>query len=262
MEKMTRIDDVGWTLWASSYPVYRKFWRAPVEEAHRRFQEVLSLSVEPNEADDDSPAMPSDKIIDAIGEISELPTAPPPLGLARRRLRQEKLREMLDIAVSTVIGSFQGQEHDAAETAKTNDLMGRLLGVDPAAHKAKVPIISVLPIDGETLIEQLQLMSPLLPEIGSPEFLDQLSDVDLEKARDELKFLFTCFVALRKTEAQNHAEKAPDVELVVQLLQGLKPWQHAMALLIWLSVRRVPGWSEKLQLLIDCPRVQLHKDLT
>jgi len=83
--------------------------------------------------------------------------------VAADRIRQDKLREMLDIAVSTMIGSFQGEEHDTVETVKTNNLMGRLLGVDPAAHKAKVPITSALPIDGETLIEQLQLMSPRSP---------------------------------------------------------------------------------------------------
>jgi hypothetical protein len=250
MLQMSRTEDVGWALWVLGYIVDEQYWRKPLSEAHQRFQETRSISAEPNEPGDDSPPILSDRIESLVDEISNLPTVPQRLSIARRRLRHENLRQLFGVVISTLIGSFQHQENDPDEAAITENILGRLLGVDAATNKAKIQITTALPITGEALVEQLQLMSPFISEIGSPEFLNQFSEADIGAARNELSFLFKLYVAARKAEAQAHAEKAPDVELVVQLFRELKPWQHAIAILIWLAVRRVPEWSENLQMLI------------
>jgi hypothetical protein len=74
--------------------------------------------------------------------------------------------------------------------------------------------------------------------------------VDIEKARDELKYLLRLFFAIRENEAKTRGHKIPDVDLVLQLFRVRAPWQQAAAILIRLAVRRIPGWSENLQMLM------------
>lgn len=127
MQKMSRIEDVGWTLWTLGYPVAERFWRWPFEHAHRSFRDVQSISTEPNEPGDDSPPILSDAIELLIGKIANLPQ----MGLARRRLGPELLKEVLGVIASTAIGSFQRPENDPDEMTTQERLIGRLLGVVP-----------------------------------------------------------------------------------------------------------------------------------
>ena len=113
----TRIDDVGWRLWTLGYAVTERFWRGPFEQAHRSFRDVQSVGAEPNEPGDDSPPILSDTIELLIGQVVNLPDAPTQLGLARRMLGPELLKEVLAIAASTAMGSFRRAEHDPDEVA-------------------------------------------------------------------------------------------------------------------------------------------------
>jgi hypothetical protein len=166
MQKVSRTDDVGWTLWTLGYPVAERFWRGPFEQAHRWLRDVQSISAEPNEPGDDGPPILSDEIEETISKITNVPVAPPQLGLARRRLGPELLKEMLGVAASTAIGSFKRPEYDPDEMEDQEWLMGRLLGVVPATHKATIPTSNILQTTGGLLIDNLEVMAPFLSDIG------------------------------------------------------------------------------------------------
>ena len=178
MQKMSRIEDVGWTLWTLGYPVAERFWRGPFEHAHRSFRDAQSISTEPNEPGDDSPPILSDAIELLIGKIANLPQ----MGLARRRLGPELLKEVLGVAASTAIGSFRRPEHDHDEVTIQERLIGRLLGVVPATHKKAIPPSTVLQVTGGLVIDNLEAMSPILLDITSTDFLNQFTNAEIETA--------------------------------------------------------------------------------
>lgn len=251
MQKMSRIDDVGWTLWTLGYPVAERFWRGPFEQAHQRFREVVSISSEPNEPGDDGPPILSEEIEETIGKIANVPVAPPKLGLARRRLGPELLKEMLGVGASTAIGSFKRPEHDPDEVADQERIMGRLLGVVPAMHKIAIPPSMVLQITGRLLTDNLEAMSPIMLDIASEDFLNKFTNAEFETARDELQYLLRLFFAIRENEAKTRGNKTPDADLVAQFFGKRAPWQQAAAILIWLAACKIPGWSENLQMLMN-----------
>jgi hypothetical protein len=251
MEKMTRIDDVGWTLWTLGYLVAERFWRGPFEQTHRSLRDVLSVSAEPNEPDDDSPHILSDTIELLIGQVVNLPDVPPQLGLARRRLGPELLKEVLGVAASTAIGSFRRSEHDPDEVAIQVRLIGRFLGVVPATHKKAIPPSDIVQVTGGFVIDNLEAMSPILLDITSTDFLNQFTNAEIETARDELQYLLRLFFEIREREAKSRENKTPDADLLAQFLGKREPCQQATAILIWLAARRIPGWFNNLQILMN-----------
>lgn len=101
------------------------------------------------------------------------------------------------------------------------------------------------------MIDNLEAMSPMLLDIMSADFLNQFTNAEIETARDELRYLLRLFFAIRKNEANSRGDNIPDADLLAQFFEKRGPWHQATAIIIWLAVRRIPGWLENLQMLMN-----------
>jgi hypothetical protein len=241
-------DWVGWELWVRRYPVTERHWREPLSEAHAMFRRISSEAIEAPDLDDDGPPVQSDAAEEFIADATERPKAPPLMGLARRRLGREGFKAFLGIVVSTAIGSFKFESSEG-ESADPAHVMARLVGTVPAKHKAAVSEPSILKITGEAIAANLEAMAEHLPQIASSMSPDFITEAELASARDELIFLLNSFLSVRENEKRIAPGSTPDLALITQILRRLGTTEQAALLLIWLAVRSIPGWREKLEVL-------------
>jgi hypothetical protein len=247
MKKFGSVERVGWELWMRGFPVTEKHWREPLRQAHGMFQ--LFLSVAASSYDDDSEntgleqSEAADRIIETIGELSETPLR---LGVARRRLRRDGFKEFLGIVISTAIGAFTITEGETGELADPTHILSRLLGVTPGRHKAAVPPSPLLSVTGRALAENLEAMAQFLPRIASSISPDTIPESAFASAREELTFLAHSYLSVRENEARITSGSTPDLPLLRQLFENLGAREQAALMLIWLSVRNIPGWRANL----------------
>ena len=133
MKQFDSIKRVGWELWMGGFPVAEHHWREPLREAHEMFRMFFSIAVDlENEDSAEYGFEQSDAVDQLIRTVSDLPQAPPRLGVARRRLRGGSFNEFLSIMISTVIGAFEVSEGATGENADPIHVLSRLLGTEPA----------------------------------------------------------------------------------------------------------------------------------
>ncbi len=203
--------------------------------------------------------MQSDAAEELIAEISESPNALTRLGLARRRLGRQRFKEFLGIVISAMSGAFNLSEGEANELADPAHVMARLVGTEPAKHKARVPSSPILAVTGQAVAENLAAMTDQLPQIVLSLSPEGITEAQLASARNELAFLISSFLSLRENEARITPGSTPDVKLVRQIFSDLSPKEQATALLIWLAVRNIPGWRENLEALRQGVMAELRK---
>jgi hypothetical protein len=241
------------------FAVSEGYWRDPLREAHEAFRELHSRSVEAPDPSDDGTPMQSDAAEEFITEISESPDAPTRLRLARRRLGRERLKEFLGIVISALIGSLDLSEGEASEAADPAHVLARLVGTEPAKHKARIPSSPFLAVTGQAVAENLAAMANQLPHIVRSLSPEGITEAQLASARNELAFLLSSFLSLREYEARITPGSTPDVKFVRQVFSDLSSTEQAIALLIWLAVRNIPGWRENLNALRQGVMAELRK---
>jgi hypothetical protein len=249
MKKFGSVERVGWELWMRGFPVTEKQWREPLREAHEIFRLFLSSAAsdeDRDKADEPEQSEAADRLINTVGSLSD---APRRMGVARRRLRGDGFKEFLGIATSSAIGAFKVSEGAVGESADPMHVLSRLLGTQPGQHKAAVPPSPVLKVTGRLVAENLEAMAQFLPGIASSILPDTISEHVFASARDELSFLAHSYLSVRQNEARIAPGSTPDLPLLRQLLQNLRPEEQAALLLIWLVVRDSPGWHENLDAL-------------
>jgi hypothetical protein len=158
-----------------------------------------------------------------------------------------------------VIGAFKLSEDGANESAGPAHVLARLVGTEPAKHKARIPSSPVLAVTGQAIAENLAAMAGQLPQIVHSLSPEGITEAQLASARDELVFLINSFLSLRENEARITPGSTPDIKLVRQIFSDLSPTQQAVALLIWLAVRNIPGWRENLDALWQGVMAELRK---
>lgn len=235
---------VGWELWALGFPVAKQHWRAPFKRARRNFRK-LSLHATDATADAGIPLL-SERADALIAKIARLPQAPTRLGIARRRLGQQRFEELIAIIFSASIGSFELTEDATTGPASPARLLARMLGVEAGQHKQRVPLSPILEVTGEAAAENLAAMAKALPQISGSISAATLSEATLSEARDELAFLINSYLSVRENEKRITPGSTPDIPLVRQLFGNLSPDDQASAILIWWASREVPGWRERL----------------
>jgi hypothetical protein len=120
------------------------------------------------------------------------------------------------------------------------------LGVTPGRHKAAVPPSPLLSVTGRALAENLEAMAQFLPRIASSISPDTIPESAFASAREELTFLAHSYLSVRENEARITSGSTPDLPLLRQLFENLGAREQAALLLIWLSVRNIPGWRANL----------------
>ena len=250
MKRFGSVERVGWELWMRGFLVTQPHWRDPLREAHEAFQLFFSVTADPEDDDleDNGPELSetADQLIETIGDLSE---APRRMGVARRRLGRQRFKELLGIVISSAIGALDIVEAEVRESADPTQILSRLLGSAPGRHKAAVPASPLLSVTGKALAENLAAMAKFLPQVTSSISPDTISEPVFASARDELSFLAHSYLSVRENEARIAPGSTPDLPLLRQLFQDLKPEEQAGLLLIWLVVRDSPGWRENLDAL-------------
>jgi hypothetical protein len=107
----------------------------------------------------------------------------------------------------------------------------------------------VLNVTGRAVAENLEAMTQFLPRIASSISPDTIIEPVFASARDEFTFLAHLYLSVRQNEARIVPGSTPDLALLRQLFENLVPEEQAGLLLIWLTVREIPGWRENLDAL-------------
>jgi hypothetical protein len=259
MKRFRSVERVGWELWMRGFAVSESYWRNPLGEAHEAFRDLQSESVEAADMNDDGPPMLSDKAEENIAKVSQLRDPRPALRLARRRLGRQRFKEFLSIAISAMIGGFKLSDRGANESADPAHLLARLVGTEPAKNKARIPSSPFLTVSGQAVAENLEAMADELPQIVLSLSPEGITEAQLASARNELVFLINSFLSVRENEARITPGSTPDVKLIRRIFSDLSPKEQAIALLIWLSVRNIPGWRENLEALRQSVLAELSK---
>jgi hypothetical protein len=170
MKQFGSLERVGWELWMRGFPVAERHWRDPLHKAHKLFQLFFSIAVDREDNESEEYGFEQSDAVDRlIATAGRTPETPPRLGVARRRLRGDRFSEFLSIGVSSAIGAFQTNEGATDETADPIHILSRLLGTEPANHKAVPPAAPILAVTGEAVAANLATMAQLLPRIASSE---------------------------------------------------------------------------------------------
>lgn len=258
MKRFGSVERVGWELWMRGRKVAECYWRTALIGAHEDFVSLSKKVTEPPEADDNGPPQLNRDADDLIAMIAERAEAPRRMGIARRRLGSERLKEFLSIVLSAAIGGFSLTERSKHETLDPVSVFARLVGTKPAQHKAAPPHSPLLQVTGEAVVENLLAMVDGLSRIPAIT-LKEISEAELASARGELAFLLKAFLAVRENEARIVPGSTPDLALIRQLFEDLGPKEQATRLLIWLAVRDIPGWRENLEALRQLVIAELTK---
>jgi hypothetical protein len=250
MKQFGSVERVGWELWMRGFLVTQPYWRDPLRGAHEAFQLFFSVTAdaEDDDLEDTGPELSetADQLIETIGDLSEVPRR---MGVARRRLGRQRFKELLGIVISSAIGALDIVEAEVGESADPTQILSRLLGSAPGRYKEAVPASPLLNVTGQALAENLATMPKFLPQIARSFSPDTISEPMFASARDELSLLAHLYLSVRQNEARIAPGSTPDLPLLRQLLQNLRPEEQAGLLLIWLLVRDSPGWRENLDAL-------------
>jgi hypothetical protein len=207
---------------------------------------LVSSYLRDNGEPDDTAPLLSERADAIIAKIARLSPASRRLGLARRRLGQQRFEELLAMIASTAIGSFELPEDATNSPASPTRVLARLLGVEAGQHKRHVPLSSIIEVSGGAVAENLAAMAEVLPQISKSISVSRLSKAVLLEVHDELAFLRNSYLSVRESERRIEPRSVPDIPLVHQLFGSLSPDDQASAILIWWASRKVPGWRERL----------------
>jgi hypothetical protein len=250
MKQFGSLKRVGWELWRRGFPVAERHWRDPLRKAHKLSQLFFSMAIDREDEDSEEYGFEQsdavDRLIATAGRTQETPQR---LGVARRRLRGDRFSEFLSIVVSSAIGAFEISESTPGGTADPRYLLSRLLGTVPANHQAAPPTSPLLSVTGKAVAENLATMARFLPRIASSVSSDDIAESAFASSRDELTFLAHAYLSIRENEARIAPGSTPDLPLLRQLFQSLRPEEQVGLLLIWLVVHDSPGWRENLDTL-------------
>lgn len=220
-----------WQLWWRGHEIETAHIRPWLEKMVKDYERIL--------ADASRNGGYSDATLDAL---FARPT--PLLAKVRKRIGQDAFRQCVRIMVRLASGTFTGWERD------DEDIFEAALGMERARnekHKGGKPWLSGDQTEQVRLL--FEVIQPRAVRVAVEEALKDESGATLREARDELCTALTALSSLA-TFLTHIFRKDFGFGLAMTFIK-FTPQDQCGMLMLWLSLRRTPGFSDQYRVLVD-----------
>jgi hypothetical protein len=122
-------DRVGWELWLLNFEVDSAYWLGPFKTAAAQLKYVAKGGFEPNEPNDTSAPLLSERGERSIKKIASADKPGPLTRFFRRKIGRRVLTEILVQLMQAMVRGFETPKHDEGERESWIFRYGRLLGL-------------------------------------------------------------------------------------------------------------------------------------
>jgi len=224
-----KLSHAGWQLWWRGYTVAPSFVRDPLEDALKELEGFLAF-VRGNGG-------LSDRLID---ELNAHPTTPL-VGKIRRRVGAAAFRRFTRVGIQVLEGTFTDWNNEDRRAVEKG------LRLDDA-RETSIPVVRALvPTSITSLVRDL---SKGLNVRQLRAALEAATDADIATARDEIQATLTV-VENVLSMLELFLDKGKFLRALLPTHETLSDDDQPLFLLTWLAVRRIPGFSDGFQKIIE-----------